>query len=166
MPKRKGRRQGELAAIDKRRRQLRARPSSCGIARFGYSPWASATTHPLRIKRRWPRSHAGWPSSSHRRTSCWDERALRPSGRERLHHAARSPGPTSWHHARGKLCMARPTARIEQLEELMRNDEVSTTAVCTYQNARDLEATVVHNFARAPLAADAERRRADARSGS
>ena len=77
-----------------------------------------------------------------------------------------SPAPTSWRHARGKLCMAHPTARIEQLEELTRHDEVSTTAVCTYQNARDLEATVVLNSARAPVAADAGRRRADARSGS
>jgi integrase len=56
--------------------------------------------------------------------------------------------------------MARPDARIEQLQKLMGHADISTTAVYLHQTATDLEAAVLAQHpARATLAADAERRR-------
>ncbi|HEY2201281.1 MAG TPA: tyrosine-type recombinase/integrase [Solirubrobacteraceae bacterium] len=63
-------------------------------------------------------------------------------------------------HTYGTLFMARPDARIEQLQKLMGHADISTTAVYLHQTATDLEAAVLAQHpARATLAADAERRR-------
>ena len=63
-------------------------------------------------------------------------------------------------HTYGTLFMARPDARIEQLQKLMGHADISTTAVYLHQSATDLEAAVLAQHpARATLAADAERRR-------
>jgi site-specific recombinase XerD len=64
-------------------------------------------------------------------------------------------------HTYGTLFMARPGARIEQLQTLMGHADISTTSVYLHQTADDLEAAVLaqHPTARATLAAHAQRRR-------
>ena len=61
--------------------------------------------------------------------------------------------------------MAKPEARIEQLQTLMGHADLSTTSVYLHQIAQDLEAAVLaQHSARGTLAADARRRRARARA--
>ncbi|MBV9197301.1 MAG: tyrosine-type recombinase/integrase [Solirubrobacterales bacterium] len=68
-------------------------------------------------------------------------------------------------HTYGTLFMARPDARIEQLQKLMGHADISTTAVYLHQTASDLEAAVLaQDPARATLAADAQRRSQRARA--
>ena len=67
-------------------------------------------------------------------------------------------------HAYGTLFMAKPEARIEQLQTLMGHADLSTISVYLHQSAGDLEAAVlVQHPARATLAAYAQRRRQRAR---
>ena len=68
-------------------------------------------------------------------------------------------------HTYGTLFMAKPEARIEQLQQLMGHADLSTTSVYLHQSAEDLEAAVLaQHSARGTLAADARRRRARARA--
>ncbi len=70
-------------------------------------------------------------------------------------------------HTYGTLFMAKPEARIEQLQTLMGHADLSTTSVYLHQAARDLEAAVLAQHpARETLAAYAQRRRQRARQRS
>ena len=146
------------AVADGAARRPSWRRRSCATERYAYWQSALEITLRSRCKSRWPRSLAGWRSSSDPRTSGRDEAASRPWVRP-AHTPTGLAAPHGVRHTCGTLFIAHPTAQIEQLKKLMGRADISTTAMYLHQSESDLEVDVRgHGFVSATFAADAQRR--------